>query len=966
MKKVFLSYSWDSTIHREWVRKLADALEEYAELHVIWDGYDLDALVDKNKFMESGISDADFVVVVATANYKAKADSRAGGVGIETYLASAAHWESLQTSGKTKVLVALREKGATPTYLAGQLYIDFSDDQKFPDAQSELLQLFSSMRRVSRPPKRRTLAADEHQYSFTKVEDLIRICHPRRRQIVGSVTGTDFSGGNRIKYELWETKNPLVGYFLALSSSSNITQTTNHAIDQLRQADINPIEITVLRPRAARGETSLISGLFAAAGFRTKVHEYTYKDYLWEFCIDDDLKSVDEPAEIPNYTDQSVKFVSEDGDDCVAPSAADHIVSLLTTPSSTCAHLVVAPGGMGKTSLCLSVAVKLHSRKDLKSTVVLIQAESIRRHVAENGAISGRIDSMFSLYEMYAKCNHFDHIFDRNTFELAFLSGNLIVIIDGLDEFVSLFPERFNLDTFLQSLENFHNELGSSAVLLTTRNSHLVDEVKLDELGILRLDLLGFDHAACQRYLSRRFRPYGEIGHAIADRVQSRIDKTLFLDPESRVVPFFADIAATVAEDGFKSGDSEEFAVIQDKTPYPSNNELTDHIIFSVMRREQIRHGLDLSVADVVHLITELIVENPKGWPRQELLERLMLLYDSRGPALAEKIALNPLLLHNGEMLELRYSFLSSYFDVIGILNGIEQVSVERTFVRSLARLSVESNEFRDVRRYFAQRVTASFACFHHLISRLRSEYQRLQGGSHPNGQLEIEQFRRAIAALLCIAAISRGGSAQHTTDLLLQLYDVERKSPETAVTVSGLFLHGEFPPIDFSNLTISDSRFGNYRNFLASKFSETKFIYCTFEHCYNPAIHSSSLSPSCFDPTCDVGDLNEFIALVKAGKHDEGKLLETEVRRFLHSFFKGDRFTDNKTEYIKFSNRVPGLSEKGFSKMVAEGFIEVKIHKEVATFYEIANGFRPSVRRLLADNYPDATMKKFFAFVRG
>ena len=90
-KRIFISYSWDSSAHREWVRKLADSLEEHTDLHVVWDGYDLDALADKNKFMESGITDSQFIIVIATKNFKNKADARTGGVGIETYLSTAAH-----------------------------------------------------------------------------------------------------------------------------------------------------------------------------------------------------------------------------------------------------------------------------------------------------------------------------------------------------------------------------------------------------------------------------------------------------------------------------------------------------------------------------------------------------------------------------------------------------------------------------------------------------------------------------------------------------------------------------------------------------------------------------------------------------------------------------------------------------------------------------------------------------------
>src|SRR5690348_15233425 len=107
--KVFISYSWDSSDHKAWVKKLADLLEEIEEISVTWDGYDLDSLVDKNYFMEAGICDADYILVVATTGYKIKADDRSHGVGLETFLASAAHWDGMLQDKRSKVILLQRE-----------------------------------------------------------------------------------------------------------------------------------------------------------------------------------------------------------------------------------------------------------------------------------------------------------------------------------------------------------------------------------------------------------------------------------------------------------------------------------------------------------------------------------------------------------------------------------------------------------------------------------------------------------------------------------------------------------------------------------------------------------------------------------------------------------------------------------------------------------------------------------------
>lgn len=957
--RVFVSYSWDSDEHKAWVRKFADELEEFEELHVVWDGYDLDSLSDKNHFMESGISSSDYVIVIATQKYKQKADERIGGVGIETYLATAAHWQSLLTNKRTKVIVAAREKSSTPNYLAGQLYVDFSDHSRYQTSMGSLVSYLRGTSRLPRPHKKKSLLPDESLYSFTKVEELIKVNHTNRRAIVDAQNGTDFSGSNRIKYELWETRSPATGYFLALANNINISQTIDHAIQQLRENNLRPTDITVLRPKTGRPEQALIAGLFSAAGFHTRVHEYTYKDYIWEFCIDEALKRAAPPTVIPNYTDQSLSIASHDSENETTPSALDHFKNLLQGDSSASAHLVVAPGGMGKTSLCLSVAAQLYNRVDLHSSVILIQAEAVKKYVADQGMTFNRIDSIYQLYELYGRFHDYDQLFDRATFDLAVLCGNLVVIIDGLDEFTSLFHDRFNLDSFLTSLRTLHEQLGSSRVLLTTRNSLLIDDGRLKDLQIAKYELLGFDATACEKYINRRFRGY-QNQTALVQKVLTQIEKVRLHDHEKRVVPFFADIAATVVEDELRERKGKDFEVEDDPTPYASNNDLTDHIIHSVLRREETRHGLDISVREVVYLISGLVADYGKRWPAIEMKERLELLYDARGKNLFSKLSLSPLLITGPEEIELRYSFLSSYFEVIFLLDGIIAKGLGKEFIRSLGRLTPDSSEFRELKRFFLERQEELHRCTKALVSHLKVAAT----ASDSSGLIEKESARKAIASLLNLYAAVVNKTMTGITERVLDIYGAS-VSPDTKAAVDGLFICGDFPTFDFTNLTVTNSRFHNYRRLLASRFRDTRFLFTSFENCGAPEITSISLDHSMIDSSCEIGDLREILDLSKSGKEEEAQMVIAEVKKFLHSFFKGDRFIDNNRVHVRFSNKVPGLSDTKFDRLIANNYIQIKRVKEVDTFYEIAGAFQPSVRRLLTNNYPDAMMKEFLLFVR-
>jgi len=461
---IFVSYSWDSPDHKAWVRKLAEDLDRYHELSVTWDGFDLDELSDKNAFMESGLHNADYVLVIATRKYAEKANSRKAGVGVETYLATAMHWEQLLRTRTSNLVVIQREANSVPRYLKGKLHIDFSQDAEYPARVSRLLQVLKRESRVPRPAKLLSLNAANKSYAFTRVEDVIRINHKNRKAIVDANEGTDFSGGNKIKFELWETKSPTTAYFLALFNNTIISQTIARAVEVLKAKALKPTEMTVLSPIIGHHE---LKRLFSDCGYPIRVHEFSYADYIWTFCIDEELKSVHAPVAVANYTDQAVLVPS--GDDpgfMQEDSAREFFSSQFASSLTPTAHVLIAPGGMGKTSLCLALVADLLSREDRHTSVVLIQVEMLRKYFLQEGSTNVRVRSVYDLYELYSKAQGHTRIYDATTFDLAVLCGNIIVIIDGLDELASLLQERFELDRFLKSIETLHDELGSSQFLL--------------------------------------------------------------------------------------------------------------------------------------------------------------------------------------------------------------------------------------------------------------------------------------------------------------------------------------------------------------------------------------------------------------------------------------------------------------------------------------------------------------------
>lgn len=135
--KVFISYSWDSIEHKDWVTAFANELRRRGIDAIIDEFITQRETVNLNQMMIEKIRDTDYTLVVLTDKYAEKADSFKGGVGYETSLLVNEIRENIK-----KIIPIMRFKGdvrkAIPFYLKGVTYIDFSSDPNFYNKIEEL------------------------------------------------------------------------------------------------------------------------------------------------------------------------------------------------------------------------------------------------------------------------------------------------------------------------------------------------------------------------------------------------------------------------------------------------------------------------------------------------------------------------------------------------------------------------------------------------------------------------------------------------------------------------------------------------------------------------------------------------------------------------------------------------------------------------------------------------------------
>ena len=79
---VFISYSWDSENHKQWVLDLSNDLREKYRVYTLLDRYNHGG-DDLPTFMSKGLKRADRVLIIGTPRYKEKLEnSNSGGAKI--------------------------------------------------------------------------------------------------------------------------------------------------------------------------------------------------------------------------------------------------------------------------------------------------------------------------------------------------------------------------------------------------------------------------------------------------------------------------------------------------------------------------------------------------------------------------------------------------------------------------------------------------------------------------------------------------------------------------------------------------------------------------------------------------------------------------------------------------------------------------------------------------------------------
>lgn len=125
LKRIFISYSWENEEHKKLVRDLVELLESDG-LDVTIDQLDVRPGDELTLFMEKAIKESDYVLIICSEGYKAKAENRMGGSGYEARIITSNILANQHIKKFIPIYVGGDWEKVAPEFIKGNLYVDLS------------------------------------------------------------------------------------------------------------------------------------------------------------------------------------------------------------------------------------------------------------------------------------------------------------------------------------------------------------------------------------------------------------------------------------------------------------------------------------------------------------------------------------------------------------------------------------------------------------------------------------------------------------------------------------------------------------------------------------------------------------------------------------------------------------------------------------------------------------------------
>lgn len=477
--------------------------------------------------------------------------------------------------------------------------------------------------------------------------------------------------------------------------------------------------------------------------------------------------------------------------------------------------IITGSGGIGKTAFAYELTKKINSAQD-NTSAIYIDARGISStllHLSHNDNID-----LYSFYEASVQKSTDKNKIDYDLFRINVDNGNIVIIIDGLDEIISRLGDLFDVREFFNSIQSFSDGIGNGKVVLTSRN-YFWNKSKSADFNIQTIEILPFDKNKAEEFFNKRYPNSSKI----VNRAMSISESILGMNSQE-YIPYVLECVAFMIDDAVENDDYYDPDFDSDILRQDIKN---DFILGKLCVREGERLE-QVSVDNQVKLFFEIALNNLSVKEFKSSCKRVVL--DEINDRQIEAFLSHPIIDLKGNNVSFRYDFFKNHIKNIYIsllLNGLSKLNNHHIDILT-NNISYSSSFLIEI----CIRITLKYEKFEFRILEL---IDSIKNNGDINNDIKIRSISSLFIIILKYAHFKTTNDIITNTNVFKQIFEVSKNNVTDFFFVDLSCNDNSKIIFDFSDLTISNAYIKSYDYFWHCRFNEnTKFtdpylynLYC-------------------------------------------------------------------------------------------------------------------------------------------
>jgi len=619
------------------------------------------------------------------------------------------------------------------------------------------------------------------------------------------------------------------------------------------------------------------------------------------------------------------------------------IINWLNNDSLSPIAIISGQGGVGKTTFC----EKLHDviiKEKARYHVIFIKSSMLLKAFNHIDFNNDNEYDIYKIYEAWYKTtNSISSNIDKESFYINYQLGNILIILDGIDELISTIPS-FTLNSFLSNVSKVLT--GNSKIIINCRDTYIEEIINyysasgnkkiLNQIEIF--DLLPFDKKLAKDYFKNHFERKTTIEQCL-----KLLDEFVLSNGEKNFIypPFLLEIVMQ-----FINGDYNESKI--DHTfisELLDKDNIDDHIVYKTCNREIYKkreYGFDLNVDKQVEFMIQFACEE-KGRIKEEEINDILVAINCKDRVIetAQGLKDHPFIAKLENEYVFRFDFLNSYFKSLKLIISLKDVNKNEIQPSIIKLLSNECKHNSHIAKYLLKKQNIlNVQNTKRLLNKL-------------NEQEKNSMVKRAISNLFLIYLNTIKKEPITLRSSLIELFHDDADQ----CIISNLFLV-DIPIdqgfiFDLSGLIFRNTTIENYPDFFRCSFDKDTFFddTCTINEVEFKYDDFNLISASFLNFDSNIKGDNTLSALLKLKEEGDGtrqkRIVISSLTNFFKCFYSGKFLNNIKSEReininyaqfqsivgidkIKFQLKKEGIIEIKSNQIILIGLYNQKIHKFV------------------------------------